>query len=126
MLKDRNSSAIVAVSDLKRAKGFYADILGLSEAARSSGDVLLFQTGSTILGVYPSEFAGTNKANAVVWGVGDELEAIVANLRGKGVVFEQYDMPGATFADGIHRFGDFRAVWFKDPDGNILHINSGD
>lgn len=126
MLKDRNSSAIVAVSDLNRARAFYASTLGLPEAEGSSGDVLLFRTGSTILGVYPSEFAGTNKANAVVWGVGDEIEAIVADLRGKGVAFEQYDMEGATFADGIHRFGDFRAAWFKDPDGNILHINSGD
>ena len=126
MLKDRNSSAIVAVSDLKRARSFYADTLGLAEAAGSNDGVLVFQTGSTTLVAYPSEFAGTNRANAVVWGVGDEMEAIVADLRGKGVVFEQYDMEGATFADGIHRFGDFRAAWFKDPDGNILHINSGD
>jgi flagellar basal-body rod protein FlgC len=47
----------------------------------------------------------------VVWAVGDEIEAIVADLRGKGVVFEQYDMEGATFADGIHRFGDFRSEY---------------
>lgn len=124
MLKDRNSSAIVAVSDLKRAKTFYADTLGLAEGDGSSEGVLVFRTGATFLVVYPSEFAGTNKANAVVWAVGDEIEAIVADLRGKGVAFEQYDMEGATFADGIHRFGDFRAAWFKDPDDNILHINS--
>ena len=38
--------------------------------------------------------------------------------------FERYDMDGATYADGVHRVGDFRMVWFKDPDGNILHLNS--
>lgn len=124
MLKDRNSSAIVAVRELERARTFYADTLGLPEGDGSGDDVLVFRTGATSLVVYTSEFAGTNKANAVVWAVGDEIETIVAGLRGKGVVFEQYDMEGATFADGIHRFGDFRAAWFKDPDGNILHVNS--
>lgn len=126
MLKDCNSSAIAAVSDLKRARTFYVETLGLEQAPGSSDQVIVFRTGATTLVVYPSEFAGTNKANAVVWGVGNEIEAIVSDLRGKGVVFEQYDMPGATFDGGIHRFGDFRAAWFKDPDGNILHINSGD
>ena len=125
MLKDRNSSAIVAVSDIGRAREFYAVTLGL-ELAEGGDDMLVFRTGATQLCVYTSEFAGTNKANAVVWGVGDELEAIVADLRGKGVSFEHYDFEGASFADGIHRFGDFGAAWFKDPDGNILHINSGD
>lgn len=125
MLKDRNSSAIVAVSDLERAREFYGQTLGLELAETEGDEVLMFRTGRTILGVYTSEFAGTNQANAVVWGVGDDLEAIVADLRAKGVTFEQYDFEGATFADGIHRMGDFRMAWFKDPDGNILHINSG-
>ena len=126
MLKAHNSSAIVAVSDLDRARAFYQDTLGLDRAGGEGDDPLVFQTGDTSLVVYPSEFAGTNQANAVVWGVGDELEAIVADLRGKGVVFERYDFEGSTFRDGIHHMGDFRAAWFKDPDGNILHINSGD
>ena len=125
MLKAHNSSAILAVRDLDRARAFYADILGLELMGRQGDDPLIFRTGDTRLAVYVSEFAGTNQANAVVWGVGDDLEAIVADLRGKGVVFERYDFEGATFADGIHRFGDFRAAWFKDPDGNILHLNSG-
>ena len=126
MLKDHSSAAIVAVTDMKRARAFYADTLGLAEAAGSSENVRIFQTGATVLVVYPSEFAGTNKANAVVWGVGDEIETIVAGLRAKGVAFEQYEMDGATFADGVHRMGDFRMAWFKDPDGNILHLNSED
>ena len=125
MLKAHNSSAIVAVRDLDRAREFYGDTLGLEFVEGGDGP-LVFRTGDTRLVVYPSEFAGTNRANAVVWGVGDRLEGIVADLRGKGVMFERYDMEGATFADGVHRFGDFRAAWFKDPDDNILHINSGD
>lgn len=126
MLNAHASSAIVAVSDLARARHFYETVLGL-ELVEGGGDApFVFRTGPTHLVVYPSEFAGTNKANAVVWGVGDRIEAIAADLKAKGVVFEHYDMDGATYADGVHRMGDFRMVWFKDPDGNILHLNSGD
>lgn len=121
MLKDKDSSAIIAVSDIERAKGFYRDTLEL-ELSEDNEQVLVFKTGATNVVVYVSEFAGTNKANAVVWGVGQEIEAIVERLRSKGVSFERYE--GMEFADGVHRSGTFRAVWFKDPDGNILHLNN--
>lgn len=121
MLRNKDSAAIVAVKDIERAKRFYRDTLGL-EIAQDNGDVLEFRTGATTLVVYVSDFAGTNKANAVVWGVGDELEAIVADLREKGVAFEHYE--SMDYADGVHRDGDFRMAWFKDPDGNFLHLNS--
>lgn len=121
MLRDQDSSAIVAVSDIDRAKTFYRDVLGL-EVTEDSGQVVTFRTGATRLVVYVSDYAGTNKANAVVWGVGDQLESIVSDLRDKGVTFERYE--GMDYAEGIHRAGDFRMVWFKDPDGNILHLNS--
>ena len=126
MLNAHASSAIVAVSDLARARQFYETVLGLELVEGGGDEPLVFRTGPTHLVVYPSEFAGTNKANAVVWGVGDRIEAIAADLKARGVVFEQYDMDGATYADGVHRMGDFRMVWFKDPDGNILHLNSAD
>lgn len=121
MLRDKDSAAIVAVKDIETAKRFYRDVLEL-ELTQDNGNVLEFRTGATALVVYVSEFAGTNKANAVVWGVGDEIEPIVARLRGKGVSFERFE--GMEFADGIHRDGAFRMAWFKDPDGNFLHLNN--
>lgn len=126
MLKDHDASAIVAVRDMERARRFYAETLGLEPVGAGGDGPMVFRTGATRLCVYPSEFAGTNQANAVVWGVGEALESLVADLRRKGVAFERYDLEGATFADGVRRFGDFRAAWFRDPDGNILHLNSGD
>ena len=124
MLKNHNSSAIVAVSDLDRARDFYGGTLGLQldEEGTQEG-VLLYRTGSTRLGVYKSEYAGTNRANAVVWGVGDELDSIVAALEAKGVAFEHYPDLG-RLEGNVHVAGDCRLVWLKDPDGNILHINS--
>lgn len=125
MLKDRSSSAIVAVSDIERARDFYGNKLGLEAAGGTmGGDVLAYRTGDTRLFVYRSEEAGTNKANAVVWDVGDEIDSITAKLKGKGVEFEHYDFDGMTLEGDIHVSGDFRAVWFKDPDGNILHLNN--
>jgi catechol 2,3-dioxygenase-like lactoylglutathione lyase family enzyme len=122
MLKDKSSSAIVAVSAIDRARAFYQDILGLEIIDASMGDVLVFRTGATSLIVYKSDFAGTNKANAVVWDVGDEIEPIVAGLKAKGVVFEHYD--GMELKGDIHGAGAMKMVWFKDPDGNILHLNN--
>ena len=122
MLKDMDSAAIVAVKDIAVARTFYEETLGL-ELVRGDEHVLEFETGETSLVVYASDFAGTNKANAVVWAVGDEIEDIVADLKDKGVSFEHYE--GMELDGDIHVAGDFRMVWFKDPDGNILHLNSG-
>ena len=54
-----------------------------------------------------------------------DLEAVVADLRSKGVAFERYDISGLTWRDGIHEAGHTKLVWFKDPDGNILHLVEG-
>lgn len=124
MLKDHSSSAILAVGDLDRARKFYGDTLGLELESESMDHVLTYKTGATHLNVYKSDFAGTNQANAVVWGVGDDIGAIVAALKARGVRFEHYDMPDAALEGDIHVAGDMKTVWFKDPDGNILHLNN--
>lgn len=124
MLKNKTSSAIIAVSDLARARGFYRDLLGL-DLVEDGENVMVFRTGETHLVVYRSDEAGTNRANAVVWNAGDDLGPIVAALQAKGVAFEHYPgMDGVTLDGDVHWAGDFGMVWFKDPDGNILHINA--
>lgn len=124
MLKNHDSSAIVAVSDLARARAFYSDVLGL-ELAEDSGEesVLTYRTGATRLVVYQSAHAGTNRANAVVWGVGEDIDGIVAALEAKGAAFEHYPDIG-PLEGNMHRIGDAKLVWLKDPDGNILHLNN--
>ena len=122
--REKASSAIVAVSDIDRARRFYSDTLGLELLEEGMEGVLVYKTGATNLVVYPSEFAGTGKANAVVWDCGADIDAIAADLRARGVSFERYKMDGATYEDGVHDADGFKMVWFKDPDGNILHLNS--
>ena len=124
MLKDHDSSAIVAVSDLARARTFYGETLGLelADGGKEEG-VLVYRTGATKLVVYPSEYAGSNRANAAVWGVGEDLDRIVAALEAKGATFEHYPEIG-RLEGNIHRAGEAKLVWIRDPDGNLLHINS--
>lgn len=124
MLKDHDSSAILAVANLDRAHTFYSDVLGLEPAEQGKEEgVRVYRTGATRLIVYESEFAGTNRANAVVWGVGADLDSIVAALEEKGATFEHYPDIG-RLEGNVHHAGGEKLVWIKDPDGNILHLNS--
>jgi catechol 2,3-dioxygenase-like lactoylglutathione lyase family enzyme len=124
MLKDHDSFAIVAVSDLDRARAFYSDILGLQLLDEGvEEEVLVYRTGATRLVVYRSAEAGHNRANAVVWGVGAELDAIAATLEARGARFERYPHIG-TLEGNVHVAGGARLVWLQDPDGNLLHLNS--
>ena len=124
MLKEKPSSAIVAVHDVDRARKFYTETLGLEPKRESMQGMITLRTGDSQLIVYESEFAGTNKANAVTWNAGDDFDEIAAQLKEQGIKFEEYPDMGMEISGGIHRSGDFKAVWFKDPDGNILNIGN--
>ena len=124
MLSDKEAIATVAVRDLTAAAAFYEGKLGLKVHAREGDQVIGYRTGATRLNVYVSRFAGTNRATAMTWPVGDDLEAIVPELKAKGVVFEHYDLPGLERNGDIHHGGGLRVAWFKDPDGNIFNLVS--
>ena len=71
---------------------------------------------------YKSAGAGTNKASTAFWDVPD-LEAEIADLRKRGVVFEEYDTPGFKTVNGIATGGGAKTAWFKDSEGNILAVS---
>ena len=87
--------------------------------------VLEYRTGDTSLVVYRSEGLRPGTGNAVAWAGGDDVETIAATLRSRGVALEEYPELGMDIEHGVHRRGGFAAIWFKDPDGNILHVHSG-
>ncbi len=124
MLGNNNVHAIVAVKDLEVAKKFYTEVIGLTQLSENPGGVM-YQSGSNSkIFVYPSQFAGTNQANAASWEVSD-IDAVIADLKSKGVTFEHYDnIPGVTLQGDVHTMGDMKAAWFKDPDGNILCLGN--
>jgi catechol 2,3-dioxygenase-like lactoylglutathione lyase family enzyme len=125
MLADREAQATIAVKDLEAARKFYGETLGLKPTGPQDTEVQTYQSGNSKVLVYRSQFAGTNKATAATWGLGDEFEGAVQALKKKGVVFEHYDLPGLTRKGDVHVSDKFKAAWFKDPDGNILNINNG-
>jgi catechol 2,3-dioxygenase-like lactoylglutathione lyase family enzyme len=113
--------ATIAVTDLERAKAFYGGTLGLT-AREERSDGVTYESGGTWMLVYPSRFAGTNQATTMTFEVND-LEAVVTDLTGRGVTFEQYDFPGLqTDERGIAEIQGERGAWFKDPDGNIIAV----
>ncbi|MER9065400.1 VOC family protein [Mesorhizobium sp. M0902] len=122
MLANSNATANLAVKDLAKARAFYEGVLGLKEVHNEGGELIVYKSGDTSINVYRSNFAGTNKATAVTWTVGDELGKIVEALKSKGVTFEHYDMPGLTLEGDVHVGQDMKVAWFKDPDGNILNL----
>lgn len=124
MLGKTNAIPTLAVKDLAIARKFYEGTLGLKQADGGDEEVIVFQTGNATLNVYRSRYAGTNKATAVTWIVGDGIEEAVRALKGKGVAFEHYDIPGLTLRGDLHIAGDRKVAWFKDPDGNILTLIS--
>ena len=113
--------AVVGVSDLEKSKRFYGETLGLTQVEERA-DGIQFEAGDgTRVLLYPTQFAGTAKSTVAGFEVA-HIDTAVAELRERGVVFEEYDFPGLKTTNGIAEVGDIRGGWFKDPDGNILGV----
>ncbi len=124
MLGNADATPMIAVTDLDRARTFYEGTLGLETKDEMGGEVLTVKSGDTLINVYRSEFAGTNKATALTFDV-DDIEGEVRELKDKGVFFEQYDMPGLERQGDLYVGEGIKTAWFKDPDGNILSLFEG-
>lgn len=117
--------AIVPTTDLARARAFYGETLGLTDAnVPTPGPQVVYRCGGgTLLEIYERPTAGDAQHTLASWEVGD-LRAAVDQLRNRGVRFEDYDLPDLKTEDGISTTGDLGEAWFRDPDGNILRIHS--
>jgi catechol 2,3-dioxygenase-like lactoylglutathione lyase family enzyme len=129
MLKDGRVATRIPVRDLERARAFYAEKLGL-EAAEERPGGLLYRCGGCEFALFESAGASSGTHTQMGWDV-DDIEATVADLKRRGLEFEQVEMPGMKSVDGIVEVeGNYpskggrgeRAVWFKDLDGNVFGI----
>jgi catechol 2,3-dioxygenase-like lactoylglutathione lyase family enzyme len=122
MLNNAPIVPYIPAADVARARRFYEDKIGLKPRQEYAGGVIYeCGNGSTVF-MYPTKGAGTSKASTAFWSVGD-IVAEVAELKARGVVFEEYDMPGLKTVDGIATGGGAKTAWFKDTEGNILAIS---
>lgn len=112
---------VLPASDIERAKRFYAEKLDLKPIAEDAGGVIYKTEGGMRFTIYPTP--NPNRGGHTQMGLQVEnIEAAVKELRGKGVKFEEYDMPGLKTKDGIGMTGDIKAAWFKDTEGNTIGL----
>src|SRR5713226_7611240 len=114
MLKSAEIVAYIPVADLARARTFYEKKLGLQAREECGSQAVVYECGKgTWFFMYKSPGAGTSKASTAFWAVAD-VEAEVAELKARGVVFEEYDMPGIKMVNSIATGGGAKTAWFKD------------
>jgi predicted enzyme related to lactoylglutathione lyase len=121
MLSSAPIRAYIPASNIARARTFYEQTIGLVPKQDYAGGVV-YECGGTEVFMYPTRNAGTSKASQAFWQVKD-VEAEVAELKSRGVVFEEYDMPGMTMVNSVVTAGGAKTAWFKDTEGNILAIS---
>lgn len=122
MLKNARIVPYIPVANVARARKFYEEQIGLVAKEEYAGGVVYECGDGSWVFMYPSAGAGTSRASTAFWAV-DDVVAEVAALRKKGVVFEEYDMPGLKTVNGIATGGGAKTAWFKDTEGNILAIS---
>jgi predicted enzyme related to lactoylglutathione lyase len=124
MLTNSKVTANIPAGDLQRARDFYADKMGLTPKEELPGDVLVYRTaGGTDFQIYRTDYAGQAGHTIAQWHVAD-IESEVNDLKGKGVTFETYDLPGVQWDGDIASMeGMGRAAWFKDSEGNIMCLD---
>lgn len=128
MLKDGRVATRIPAKDLARAEAFYAEKLGLEPVERRPGG-LRYRCAGGEFALFQSAGAASGDHTQMGWEV-DDLDETVRQLRARGVVFEEYDLPGLQTVGGIAEIdGNYpskgrgeRGVWFRDSEGNLLGI----
>ena len=120
MLSQSVLFATAPTTDVARTTAFYQDKLGL-KVMHSDDDGIAFEAGKGT-SIYLYKRAPSKADHTIASFMVDNMEKEVADLKAKGVRFEEYDMPGMKTVNGIATWGKDKAAWFKDPDGNIIGL----
>ena len=121
MLRNAQVCAYAPVSNVARGREFYEGVLQQQPRQENDDGVLYECANQSTFYMYLSDGAGTSRASCLFWSV-EDIEKEVAELKGRGVTFERYDVPGTSMDGDIATGGGAKAAWFKDPDGNILAL----
>ncbi len=124
MLGHYNPIPTLGTSDLKRARTFYEDTLGfIPHTVENEG--VLYTCGDSMFLVFPSAFAGTNRATYMSFQVPAEaFDGEVAELKAQGITLDTFEFGDAVWEDGVMHYGEERGAWFRDPDGNIISLET--
>jgi catechol 2,3-dioxygenase-like lactoylglutathione lyase family enzyme len=122
MLDRFQPHATVAVSDLERAKAWYADKLGLKPTSEDMAGAW-YETAGTSFLLFPTPYAGTAKNTVMEWTV-DDVDKVAEDLKSRGVTFDTFEMEGIEWNGDVATMGEQKGAWFKDSEGNVLAISS--
>ena len=115
-------TATLTAVDIKRARQFYTEKLGLKVEMEDPSPGIMFKAGkNTMLYVY-QRAGGTKADNTAAAFRVDHIEKVMQEMKARGVAFEEYDMPGLKTEKGIATMGKVKSAWFKDTEGNILGL----
>lgn len=116
-------TTMLPVRDLERARLYYIDVLGLvPEGMRPDGKFIFRCGNGALLALFPKPEGTRAEHTAVSFQVADITKAI-RDLAARGVVFNDYDLPGFRTVDHVCVLGSEKAAWFSDPEGNLLCIH---
>lgn len=118
----KHASTMVNVTDVDRARRFYADCLGLMESGGSGGNRVYRTTDGSTIELHCIPNTVQSEHTALTFEV-DDLDGAIRDLEGKGVRFEDYDLPDLKTENHVATMGDDRAAWFRDPEGNVLCLH---
>jgi predicted enzyme related to lactoylglutathione lyase len=121
MLQNFPMYAYIPAKDVPRARRFYEEKLRFRPKEEVAGGVVYEFGNRTACFLYPTPNAGTSRASQAFWQV-DDVEREMADLKARGVEFEDYDMPREKSPSGAITAGGAKAAWFKDTEGNILAL----
>lgn len=122
MLADRPMHSTLPTTDLERARRFYAEKLGLTPESEDPVAGLFYHCGNnTQFLLFPSQGEASGIHTQAGWIV-DDIEAEVAELKARGLVFEEYDTPYLKMSNSVATTGPVKAAWFKDSEGNLLGL----
>ena len=124
MFADRKVTVMLPAKDVARARVWYKEKLGFEPVRVVDFGAVYKLAGGSEVFMYQTEFAGTAENTALSFPCTD-LEADMSELRGKGVMFINYDLPGLKTVDGVAEFGPVKNAWAKDSEGNILGFVQG-
>jgi catechol 2,3-dioxygenase-like lactoylglutathione lyase family enzyme len=120
MLENYAALGSIPVTDVDRAKKWYSEKLGL-EPVEDNPEYVEYNTGGSRFMLFRTR-AAAGAGHTVISFEVDDVEKVVEWLQGRGVVFEEYDMPDLKTVNGIATVEGFKGGWFKDVDNNILAV----
>ncbi|HEX5092620.1 MAG TPA: VOC family protein [Burkholderiales bacterium] len=122
MLQSDQVTVLLPVKDLKRARRFYEEGLGLAPGGLKPDGKFVYRLGGTELALFPRADGTKAEHTAVSFRVADISKSVKA-LQKRGVQFADYDLPGLKTVDHVCVLGSEKAAWFQDPEGNILCLH---